>query len=193
MSATVAAPEKRMTVEEFLALPDDGHRRWLIDGIVYPKDPELSLRNKNHGRVSARTSQLLLGWSDARPAPRGQVVVGDTGFKLDPSSEVFVGIDVAYAPPELVLATSDESPYFEGPPRLAVEILSPSNVHSEMVRKINAYLAAGATVWVLDPDFRTIHIHRPGQPPIGLNEADVLIGDPELPGFRAPVARFFED
>jgi hypothetical protein len=65
MSATVAAPQKRMTIEEFLALPDDGHRRWLIDGIVYPKDPELSLRNKKQGSVSACMSKILLDWSDA--------------------------------------------------------------------------------------------------------------------------------
>ncbi len=193
MSTAVAPPPKRMTVEEFLALPDDGHRRWLIDGIVYPREPELSLRNKRHGRVTTRTAFVLEGWSQAQPGPRGQVVTGDTGFRLSPDSDTYVGIDVAYAPPELIVADTDESPYFEGPPRLAVEILSPSNVRCELVKKIQAYLKAGSTVWVLDPDFRTIDVHRPGRPRVGLSEGDELVGDPELPGLRVPVARFFEE
>ena len=46
-------------------------------------------------------------------------------------------------------------------------------------------------VWVVNPKFRTVTIHRPGVDPIALDARDTLSGDPELPGFSSPVADFF--
>ncbi len=75
---------------------------------------------------------------------------------------------------------------------LAVEVLSPSDTHGALVEKINAYLEAGVVVWVVDPDFRTVRIHRPFEEPVMLNVSQELSADPYLPGFREPVAKVFE-
>ena len=194
--STVAPPpptKTTMTVEEFLALPDDGQERWLIRGELRPRVPRLSVRNRKHGDVVSRVCQLLQNWNDQTAEPRGKLPGGDTGFRLRPGDKTsLVGIDIAYASSELIAATPDKLAYYDGPPVLAVEVLSPSDTHEETVEKINECLDAGATVWQVDPDLRTVHVYRPGQQPLMFNAAQEIVGDPELPGFRAPVARFFE-
>ena len=51
----------------------------------------------------------------------------------------------------------DDTFLIDGPPVLAVEILSPKDKHEEVVEKINAYLESGvALVWIVDPDLRTV-------------------------------------
>jgi Uma2 family endonuclease len=54
------------------------------------------------------------------------------------------------------------------------------------------YLEVGTVVWVADPDFRTVAVHRPGEPPVTYNERQEIDGDPYLPGFRVLVSRLFE-
>ena len=46
-------------------------------------------------------------------------------------------------------------------------------------------------VWVIDPEDRTVDVHRPNVDAVLLEDTDELAGDPELPGFRCPVAAFF--
>jgi len=47
-----------------------------------------------------------------------------------------------------------------GPPDLVIEIVSPSNTHSELFRKFNYYLEAGVReYWVVDPESRIAHVH----------------------------------
>jgi Uma2 family endonuclease len=79
------------------------------------------------------------------------------------------------------------------PPDLAVEVVSPGNRPSEMLRKISEYLAVGVSlVWVIDPPRRRLAVYRPGELfPFFLNEGEILENLPELPGFRCPVADFF--
>ena len=57
---------------------------------------------------------------------------------------------------------------------------------------MKSYLAVGTVVWIIDPDFETVAVHRPGQNPETLNVGQELDGEPYLPGFRVAVARFFE-
>jgi len=47
-----------------------------------------------------------------------------------------------------------------GPPDLIIEIVSPSNSHSELFRKFNYYLEAGVReYWVIDPDIKKVSVH----------------------------------
>ena len=152
----------------------------------------MTRRNRNHSGVEANVVFLLKLWDRDRAEPRGRVHCGEVGFRIRRDPETFVGIDVAYASAELVAATDPTRPYYDGPPVLAVEILSPSDTHEEIIGKVALYLEAGTTVWEVDPDVETVRVHRPGQLAEMFNAAQEIVGDPELPGFRAPVARFFE-
>ena len=80
---------------------------------------------------------------------------------------------------------------FDVPPVLAVEILSPSDTHEEVVTKIEMYLKFGVVVWVVDPDLRTVAVYRVDEPPVLFGVGQDLVGDPYLPGFRVAVSRLF--
>ena len=190
----VAAPTN---LEDLLTL-EDGVERDIINGELWerPASGELrecpmTRRNRWHSSTEARIVKLLGVWLDTRPAPRGEILSGEAGFRLRREPLINVGIDVAYASAELVASTDPDDPYYDGPPVLAVEILSPSDQHGEVVRKVGLYLEAGTVVWVVDPDFRLITVHRRGHPPLPLNETRELTGEPELPGFRVRVADLF--
>lgn len=135
--AAVDAP--RMTVEEFLALPDDGVERMLINGVV--RELGMTVRRWQHAAVQVNIAYLLRDWVKARPFPRGRVVDGEAGFRLDSGS--LVGIDVAYASPELAAATPVSQAYFQGAPTLAVEVPSPSDKQEDVDDKVAAYLESG--------------------------------------------------
>jgi Uma2 family endonuclease len=77
---------------------------------------------------------------------------------------------------------------FEGPPILAVEILSPSQKHEDLVDTVAVYLEVGTVVWLIDPDFQTLTVCRPGEKPRAHNAEDELQADPYLPGFRVRIA-----
>jgi len=47
-----------------------------------------------------------------------------------------------------------------GPPDLVIEIVSPSNTHSQLFLKYQYYLEAGVReYWVIDPDARKVQVH----------------------------------
>jgi len=47
-----------------------------------------------------------------------------------------------------------------GPPDMIIEIFSPSNSSSELLRKFNYYLEAGVReYWVLDPETKKVNVH----------------------------------
>jgi Uma2 family endonuclease len=189
-----------MSVEEFLALPDDGVHRELIRGTVREfrsddeepiRGPCMTVRNRIHSRVVIRIGQLLANWMDARPEPRGEVVGGEAGFRLKGTPESLVEIDVAVASAEQAAMTGPEEKTFNGPPILAVEVLSPSDTHQDFVDTVTGYLDVGTVVWIVDPDLRVVTIYQPGCPPRMLTERDEIKDEPYLPGFQASVGRFF--
>jgi hypothetical protein len=47
-------------------------------------------------------------------------------------------------------------------------------------------------VWIADPHFRTITIHRPAMAPEFFTEAQALSAENELPGFSVIVRNLFE-
>src|SRR5690242_760867 len=121
---SLATPPRMWTTEEMLALPDDGMDRELIRGQL--RERPMTMRNRRHSRIEARVSHDLVRWLDTQPEPRGEVVAGEAGFRLRRDPDSSVGIDVAYVSAEVAAATPERSAFFEGPPVLAVEILSPS-------------------------------------------------------------------
>jgi Uma2 family endonuclease len=172
-----------MTTEEFLALPDDGIERDLINGIVREWGPRMTRRNRNHSQVEANLSYLLVDWLRKQPEPRGAVHSGEAGCRLARDPDVTVGIDVAYISPELAARPSDETELIDGVPTLAVEILSPSNKEEEINDKIDAYRRSGVPlVWLVDPHLRTVTVLRPDALPELFNVNQELTAEPHLPG-----------
>lgn len=191
MSAATAP--KLMTAEEFLALPDDGVERWLIRGELREKrDTDMTRRNRSHSITEARITGLLSMWLLSQPQPHGEVVCGEAGFILRRDPATSAGVDVALITAVQADATDDETTFVEGPPLMIAEVLSPYDTQREIRERVTEYLTCGVSVvWVVNTDFRTVTVHRPGAEPLALDARDTLAGDPELPGFSCPVAGLF--
>jgi Uma2 family endonuclease len=182
-----------MTVEEFLALPDDGVERWLIRGELREKrDTDMTRRNKPHSITEARIALRLGAWLANQPEPRGEVACGEAGFVLRRTpTTISAGVDVAV----ITAAQADQvadTTRIEGPPILIAEVLSPHDTQEEVSDRVTEYLDCGVPlVWVVGTLSRTVTVHRPGVAPVALDARGTLTGDPELPGFSCRVADLF--
>lgn len=144
-----------------------------------------------HGRIEGR----LYAWLDAFVAPRGlgQVLVGEVGIVTRRDPDTVRGADVLFISTERYARLSRPSGYLDVPPELVVEILSPWDKPSDVVVKLRDYFAAGVdAVWVVDPQTRTVRIHRSADDFRTLTVRDTLTAEGPLDGFSVPVARLFE-
>ncbi|MFO0825895.1 MAG: Uma2 family endonuclease [Gemmataceae bacterium] len=85
--------------------------------------------------------------------------------------------------------------FFEYPPDLAVEVLSPSNTRKEMEIKLGEYVKVGVKlVWYVDPERKEVDVFPKANPKRKktFTLADTLDGGDVLPGFTLPVAKIFE-
>jgi Uma2 family endonuclease len=193
MSVLAPPPQKLMTTAELLALPDDGAERWLCRGVLREnREIDTTIRNRFHSITQGRVTGVLGRWLDAQPEPRGEVACREVGFRLRTDPDSTVGIDVAVVSAAQAAANPPDTTLFDGPPVLAVEILSPNDRYDDTMDKVDEYLACGVPlVWVVDTRRRTVTVYRPGAEPELFNRTHTLTGDPELPGFSTPVTAFF--
>jgi Uma2 family endonuclease len=179
-----------MTAEEFLRLRDDGIDRDLIDGEVRKRGP--AIRDRRHSFVEAQIAFTLEHWRRIQKPPCGTVHGNGAGILLARNPDTLVGVDVGYFPPEVTGRERQCTALMDGPPVLAVEILSPSDLQEVIVDKVRKYLLAGvAVVWVVDPNFETVTVYRNDIAPQMFNNEQELAGEPFLPGLKIPVASFF--
>jgi Uma2 family endonuclease len=191
---SIAEIPRKMTTDELLAMPDDGVERWLIRGELREnKDIDMNRRSPDHGRTCVSIGYFLKAWVRSQATPRGGVYGGDTMFRMRPESHSTVGVDVAYVSAELEARTAPRAKVVEGVPAIAVEVLSPSEKHEDITEKIEEYLDAGvAQVWIADPDFQTLAVHRSDAEPVLYNRQQELTAEPVLPGFKVRVSELFE-
>lgn len=189
------------TLADLLAVPDDGIERWLVDGEIveigsyetFTEGTGMTMRNKQHGWLETRIAQHLANWNDELQPPRGRVYSGQIGVRLARIPDIFVGIDVIYLTPEMFANQIDDDDFLiDGPPLLAVEIISPSDTTKRINDKIRLFQKHGVElIWIVDPYSKTLSIPRKGMPPLVFTEEHELVGDPHLPGFRIAVKKFF--
>jgi Uma2 family endonuclease len=175
-----------ITPEDLLRMPDQGKGYELVDGKL--KELNVSVESSYvGGRVFRRIDTFC---EDRHP---GWVFPADTSFQCFPSDPKRVRrSDVAFVALDRL---SPEQYRAEGHcavcPDLVVEVISPNDLASEVNRKVQEWLAAGAKlVWVIDPDAKLVFCHRPDGVDIR-READTLTGEPVLAGFACPVADLF--
>lgn len=170
-----------MTAEELLAHGDEHE---LEEGELVSVAPV----GMEHGEVAVNLCGELRAWN--RRTRRGTVLV-EVGFVLRRSPDTVLGPDIAFVLAERLAGRAREG-FFEGPPDLAVEIVSPSETSARLRRKIQQYLAAGAReAWLVAPARREVTVHAAGAPERVLGAEEVLTSPALLPGFRLPLAELF--
>jgi Uma2 family endonuclease len=179
------AVEKTYTPEDLLAMPDRKDYE-LVDGHLVERHMG-RLSSWVGGQVFYALTAFLrdhqLGWD--WPADQGYACFPDAPGKVRKPYVSFIRRD------RLPDALTSEG-YTYIPPDLAVEVLSPNDLAYEVENKVLEYLNAGvALVWVINPEARTVHIHR-GDGSVGwLREEDELGGEDVVPGFGCRVAVLF--
>jgi Uma2 family endonuclease len=180
------AATKLITIEEFTKMPDpaDGSQLELVRGeiVVMP------LPKGKHGIYCSRIARLL--GNVVEPAKLGWVTTNDTGVILERDPDTMRGPDVAFWSITRQPAMPDD--YFEIPPDIAVEVLSPDDRRSKVREKIKDYISNRVRlVWLLDPETRTVTVYHGSLRGTELDEADTLTGGDVLPGFSCQVADLF--
>ena len=185
---------RRYTVEEYFALPDDGHKYELADGLLVEKDrmvegmPGPSI---GHGNVISRLNYWLL---DFQLKFSTGIVSTDAAFTLKVGEKSFVRRpDVAF----LSIERADGINLNEGvsgPPDLAIEVISTTDIWSEIVTKVREYQAAGTKLtWVVDPFGSSVFVYHQNQITANLLGLDKeLDGENVIEGFKLRVGLLFE-
>jgi len=176
-----------MTADQLFAAGDLGRCELLRGELIL-----MSPASPNHGSV-ASTLLILIG-AFVRDHKLGRTYAAETGFILARHPDTVRAPDVAFVRQDRVHLTPKRG-YFPGPPDLAVEVLSPDDTASEVLAKVEEWLTAGTVqVWIVDPERKTIAIHGADHSVQTLHEGDDLRSEVGglLPGFRVPVAEFFQ-
>lgn len=180
------------TAEELLAWPDEDPGE-VVDGVFVPTYPDGVVTGAGgpHGVVALEIGALLR--NHVKQHRLGRVFAAETATRLRRTPDLVRcpdGMFVSYAR----LPGPIRRGVLEGPPDLAVEVLSPTNRPAKVARTVIDYLTHGvAVVWEVDPEARTIVVHRPGALPRLLRDQDVLDGGDVLPGFRVVTSDVFAD
>jgi Uma2 family endonuclease len=172
-----------MTAEELIELPSGQHRYELIKGELLTMSPS----GEEHGLLSATIASLLFTFVKANDL--GVVYGSETGFKLESDPDTVLAPDVAFIRKARVGHRSKS--YRNGPPDIAVEVISPSERKSQIECKIAQWLSFGTlSVWMVNPDSKAIEVVSVK----GRNtfeENDYLV-DEVIPGLLLRVSEIFD-
>ncbi len=146
------APNTITTIEDLLALPEDGSRHELLDGEHVVTPAPAFIHQRVHARIWKHLANVL---SD-----------GEDIDALSSPADIYLGARTVVQP-DLFVVTIDAQrrsnvPWRDVPiPLLAVEILSPTTAARDRGKKRRLYLQAGVEeYWVVDIDARLIERWR---------------------------------
>jgi Uma2 family endonuclease len=179
----VVIAKRPATVEDLRKVPKDGRTYELVDGAII-----VTPAGMRHSDVCARITVVLGNF--VLPLGIGVVYTEGVGIQL-PSGNVR-SPDVSFVRREKLPGGRSPLDYGVLVPDLVVEVLSPADKAHEMAKKLAEYLGCGVPlVWVVDPDRRTVTVHRSlGESAESSGDA-VLTAEPVLPGFSCRVSAFF--
>lgn len=121
----------------------------------------------------------------------GCVFGGDTGFIIQRDPDSVRAPDIAFIRSERL---PDLLPvaFFDGPPDLAIEVLSPSDSASDVNEKTADWLAAGCqAVWLVDPRRQTA-LECTWSDGAVVRRSVTRLNSPLLPGFELVVDELFQ-
>jgi len=181
----MATMERRLTLEEFLGLPEESPALELIDGMVSQKvAPQwvhglLQIRGGTLINEYALPRKLAVAFSEIREAFGRDSLVPDIGvYRWERIPRTATG-RLTNAPPV--------------PPDIAIEIISPGQTVAEMVEKGRRYLIHGVEIVVIvNPGPETVTLLRAGGGPTTLRGEDRIGLEAVLPGLELTVRALFD-
>ena len=175
-----------VTAEELLEMPDEGYRYELVRGELRKMAPA----GARHSSIGVK---IVISMGNHVTANNlGTVFGADGGFLLERNPDTVRAPDVGFVRRERMEEVGLVDGFWPGAPDLAVEVISPNDLYTEVAEKVEEWLKAGTRmVVVADPRRRVATVHRPGREPATLAEGEVLDGDDVVPGWRMAVDDIF--
>ena len=176
-----------MTAEELMNLPRGEFRAELINGEL----KTMPLSGLPHGRITARLSVPLATfvWDHQL----GEAFMNDAGFQLTWNPDTVLGPDISFISKERLEEKGEIKGYWQGPPDLAVEVLSPGDRPGKVNTKISRWFSFGTKqVWIVDQKHRTVTVYRSELDRTTFSGSDSLEAPDLLPGFRISLDRIFK-
>jgi len=178
---------KRLSYEDFVALPEDDKRYELIDGDLQVT-PAPATR---HQLVVMNLCWVISSW-----------IRGDgSGIVLPAPVDVVLSANDVVEPDVVYLSEANRDRLGEknvsGPPDLAVEVLSEHHRrHDEIVKRHLYERFRVPEYWIVDPELETVKVHRLGDagyahPVVLSSENGDTLASPTLPGLETALADLF--
>jgi Uma2 family endonuclease len=142
----------RLTFQDFEKLPEQEGTHYELDqGELVMEASPTFLHNLIRDRIATRLSQFVKGH-------RLGVVIVEMDFRLAP--DTVRNPDVAFLTAEHVASIDLNRSPVDGSPALSIEVISPSNLAQDTLKKVGQYLSAGTkVVWIIHPSLRVVEIH----------------------------------
>ena len=181
------APEKTVSPDDLLLMPDGGKEFELVDGRL--KETNVSLQSSYIAGEAYLAMRLFC--RDRQP---GWVFPEGTSFRCFPFDDTRVRrADAAFI--ELARLSEEQfrtQGHCRVAPDLVVEVVSPNDSADDVDAKVVDWLSAGVRlVWVISPAAGHIRVYPSDAQGTILRSTDTLAGEPVLPGFAVPVADLF--
>lgn len=173
--------QQRFTWQDYLSWPDD--ERWeIIAGEAFAMSPPMT----RHQRIQADLLFALITHFRKGPC---QVFGAPTGVKLSEEDAVEPDILVVCDPTQI------KPTHIEGPPKLVIEILSPSSTAHDRIRKNRLYARAGvAEYWIITPFPSVVEVFALDGETYRLRHAlgkEDTLQSPAFPDLSIPLAHVF--
>jgi len=179
----VRTARTHVTVEEFEKLPrHEGVYLELTQGELIQRTPGRLRHNRVRDKIAFSLRQFV------EVNRLGEIVI-ETEFQLSPDTVRIP--DAAFVTAEHIQQVDPDRP-LTVPPALVIEVVSPTDLAADLLKKVEQYLAAGAfSVWVIYPNVREAHVFQKNQQPRVLREPESLTEETLLPGFTITLATVF--
>lgn len=139
-----------VTYEIYAAMPDDGKRYEIVDGIMEMMSPGPSTK---HQAVSGELEFVL------KQHCKSDYVIFDAPLDVILSDTVVLQPDIMMIHRSRLHIVTTRG--IEGPPDLVVEILSPGSRNRDKVIKMKSYAKHGVQeYWIIDTESRTLERYR---------------------------------
>jgi len=181
----MAVRARRLTLEEFLALPEEKPALEFTEGGIEAKMSP----NAWHGRLESSLAIRLEVESAAGPDP----LISFTETRVTFAGRSWVPDVVAYRTSRVPVDVDGELPlYFDVPPDVAIEVTSPGQSIEAQDDRCRWLAGNGVTVAIrVNPRTRAVRVFRPGSESGDLRGADSVDLDDVAPGLRFTVDDLF--
>ena len=173
------------TYKDYAALPDDGHRYEIVDGVLYMAPSP----NRGHQNAAFEIASYLR--THVKLAGLGHVYIAPFDVELNPRTVVQPDV-VVVLNPNLDKITESR---IIGAPDLVVEVSSPGTVGYDREKKQRAYARAGVPeYWIADPWSRTVEVltlEAGVYRSLGVFEGKAVLPSQVVPDFIVHVEQFF--